>query len=442
MKSFKEFIKNKSKIIKEDNQESKKDWKKQFIKLEKGFIPPSNLKPIIMAFADSNNIPIMNDTSKEINMPKKSLYLTGGSVRDFLKNKTPKNYNLATNATPEQIELILNNFGFEEFDDSDENEKTYHRNGDAVVANVKGDKFEIETFKNQEGKYTDDIVEDSKRRDITINSMYIELSKDAENNKLYDPTEKGWYDIVHGNIKCIDKPENSFENDKIRILRIIRFYSQYGKGELDEDIKEAMSDFKSKIKEIPFQKIRDEFIKGLLHPDIDPKKYLRNYSKLGMIENLFPGLKLNMKIPAEFSNKKDKILALAWILQNNSIQDVKQALSKENKGWSSQEKNAIILLLKLKDFDIEEIDNFLEIRKFSGLTEEQIRNWVDLFNVDGKSIMPDWSKKIKNFAKFNPDSKELLNWNSEEIEERNPLLRRKILKNANKNKLKKMFNEL
>ena len=95
MKSFKEFLSNKNNVIKEDkNQEPQKDWKKEFIKLEKGFVPPSNLKPVILAFSDSGNIPIMNDTSKEINMPKKSLFLTGGSVRDFLRNKTPKNYNL------------------------------------------------------------------------------------------------------------------------------------------------------------------------------------------------------------------------------------------------------------------------------------------------------------------------------------------------------------
>jgi tRNA nucleotidyltransferase/poly(A) polymerase len=450
MKSFKEFISSKSEIIKEEKQEINKDWKKEFIKLEKGFVPPSNMKPIIMAFADSNNISIMNDTSKEINMPKKSLYLTGGSVRDFLKNKTPKNYNLVTNATPEQVELILSNAGFKEFEESDEESKTYHRDGDAVVATVKNDKFEIETLKkSNSNEYTDSIEEDAKRRDLTINSMYIELSKDGENNKLYDPTKKGWYDVTHGNIKSVGNPQESFKNDKLRMMRTIRFYSQYGKGELDKDIKKAMVELKSEINEIPFQKIREEFLKGLLHPDIDPRKYLQNYSKLEMIEKIFPDVSLNMEVPPDFSNKKDKILALAWILQDNSIEEVRKALSSIKKikdedqktGWTGQERNSVVLLLKLKDFNLDEIDDLLEMKKFSGLSEEQIRNWVELFNVEGKSPRPLWSKQIKNFAKFSPKTDELLNWNSDEIGESSPLLRRKLLKNINRDKLKQMFKD-
>ena len=447
MKSFKEFLSNKNNIIKEDkNQEPQKDWKKEFIKLEKGFVPPSNLKPVILAFSDSGNIPIMNDTSKEINMPKKSLFLTGGSVRDFLRNKTPKNYNLSTNATPEQVELILQNAGFKDFDDSDDDNKTYHRNKDSVVVNVKGDKFEIETLKDTEDKYTASIEEDAKRRDLTINSMYIELSKDGENNKLYDPTKKGWYDVVHGNIKCVDKPENAFRSDKLRMLRTIRFYSQYGKGELDREIKKAMEDLKSEINKIPFQKIREEFLKGLVHPDIDPRKYLQNYAKLGMIEKVFPDVELNMEVPPDFSNKKDKVLALAWILQDNPIEEVRKALSSTRKdektGWSGQERNSVVLLLKLKDFNLDEIDDLLDMKKFAGLSEEQIRNWVELFNVEGKSPRPLWSKQVKNFAKFSPKIDELLNWNSQEIGETSPLVRRRILKDLNKNKLKQMFREI
>ena len=141
MKSFKEFISLKSQVIKEETNESKKEWKKEFIKLEKGFVPPSNLKPVVQAFVDSNNISIMDDTSKEINMPKKNLYLSGGSVRDFLSNKTPKNYNLSTNATPKQIVMILKNAGF-----SEDGNKTWESRGNNIVAIVNGDEFKIETF--------------------------------------------------------------------------------------------------------------------------------------------------------------------------------------------------------------------------------------------------------------------------------------------------------
>jgi hypothetical protein len=101
---FKDFI-----LLKE---EANKDWKKEHIQLEKGFVPPTKMRPVIKAFLNSGDIEVMKDTTKEINMPKKSLYLTGGSVRDFLKGKSVKDYHLVTNATPEQIALILHKGGF------------------------------------------------------------------------------------------------------------------------------------------------------------------------------------------------------------------------------------------------------------------------------------------------------------------------------------------
>lgn len=435
-------------MIKEASEESNKDWKKEFIKLEKGFIPPSNLRPIVQAFADSNNISIMNDTSKEINMPKKNLYLSGGSVRDFLKNKTPKNYNLSTNATPEQIGIILDNAGFKE---NGEDKKSWRHQDGSIIANVGGDEFEIVTFKKpgqKESEFTDNIEDDAQRRDLTINSMYIELSKaDGENNKLYDPTKKGWYDAVHGNINTNNDAEKSFREDKLRMMRTVRFHSQYGKGPIDKKIQKAIEELKSDLKDVPFEKIREEFLKGLLNIDIDPRKYLESYDKLGLLSKVFPDVELNLNVPPDFSNKKDKILALAWILQDNPIEEVKRVLcssakiadSEQKTGWTAQERNAVVLLLKLKEFNLDDIDDLLETRKISGLSQEQIRNWVELFNVEGRSTRPMWAKQVKLFAKFNPDSKELLNWDSDEIEETSPIMRRQILKNMNKDKIKEMF---
>ena len=462
MKSFKEFISSKSQVIKEvnDDKESKNDWKKQFIKLEKGFIPPSNMKLLIQAFLDSSNIQIMNDTSKELTMPKKSLYLTGGSVRDFLKNKTPKNFNLATNATPQQIALILHNAGFKlknkvdmelnfEPDVSNGEDKKLWKIGEkdnsgkplSIIVMVDGDEFEISTFAKDVGsknvEYTDDIEEDAKRRDLTINSMYIELSKsDGENNKLYDPTKQGWYDITQGNIKILGNVEKKFEEDKLKMMRTIRFYSQYGKGEISKEIKSAMKELKSDISDIPFQKIKEEFIKGLVHPDIDPKKYLKTYSNLNLLQQVFPDVDLNLEVPSDFVNKKDKILALAWILQNNSIEKIEEILSPirtikdkyQETGWSAQERKSVVFLLKLKEFDVDYLDDLLQEKKFVGLSKEQIKNWVDMFDVEGKSTRPEWAKLIKNFASFDPDYTKL-------IKKGNP----SIIKFVNKEKMKDMF---
>lgn len=435
MKSFKEFVRSKSLLVKEQNEPENKDWKKEFIKIEKGFIPPSNMKPIIQAFTESNSIKIMNDTSKEITMPKKTLYLTGGSVRDFLQNKTIKNYNLATDATPEQITLILRNAGFVREDKSNSDKKTYLINNKGAIVRVNRDEFEIKTFIDFDGKETNSLTADAENRDITINSLYIELSKsDSENTKLYDPTKKGWYDIVHGNIRSVGKAESKFKEDSLRIMRTIRFYSQYGKGPLDKEIQNAISELKSEINNLPKEKIKEEFLKGLTNPDIDPKKYLENYNKADLLNKVFPNVTLNLDIPPDLSNKKDKILALAWILQNNSIDKVQNVLQ----DWEM--KNSVICLLKLKEFDINHIDEFLDSKKIAGVSEEQIKNWVDLFNVGGKSIRPKWSNAVKKFAKFKPDSTKLVNWNSEEVFDLDPIERNGKIKKINKQKIIDMFN--
>ena len=453
MKSFKEFIANRSNLIKE--ADDNKDWKKQFIKIEKGFVPPSKLKPIIDAFLNSSSIKIMDDVSKEINMPKKSLYLMGGAVRDYLRNKTPKNYNLCTNATPEQVGMILSEAGFKK---DSEGKKTWSEGSrdknkvTSIMADVDGEKFEIETLRKKDGEFTDSIIEDSERRDLTINSMYIELSKsDGENSKLYDPTQNGWYDITNGNIKSSGDVESKFKEDKIRMFRAIRFYCQFGKAKMDDKVKDAIKKLRNEASKIPLSKIRDEFLLGLTDPDIDPKKYLKAYNSAKLIEKVFPkvGLNFNFDVPADFSNKKDKILALAWILQDNSIEDVKEVLSgirkiknkEENTGWSNQEKSSVIYLLKLKEFDVNDLDDLIQERKGTGLSEEQIKNWVDMFNIEGKSSRPQWAKLVKSFAEFSPDYSQLTKWDSDEVEETNPVMRSHIIKNINKNKLKDMFDK-
>lgn len=461
MRSFKDFVQSKS-ILEQSENKEKKDWKKQFVKLEKGFIPPSNMKPVIQAFLNSNSISIMNDTSKELNMPKKSLYLTGGSVRDFLKNKTPKNFNLATNATPEQTARILSDFGFkssenEDFDfgfeaelASEGNEKTWFVSDSdskgkplAITALVRGDKFEISTFlkelESKEVEYTDDIEEDAKRRDISINSLYIELSKpDGENNKLYDPTKHGWYDITQGNINVLGNPEKRFEEDPLRMMRVVRFHSQYGKGEISKDIIRAIKELRSDISGVPLEKAKEEFIKGLTHPDIDPKVYLQNYSRTNIINQLFPNVNLSLDVPSNFSNKKDKSLALAWILQDNSIEDIESVLSSKNTkgedtGWTDQERNAVVFLLKLKEFDVDNLDELIDQKKYTALSPEQIMNWVELFEINGRNSRPQWAKLIKSFCKFTPDYSKLYKTNDGS--------NINIVKYINKERLKNMFSD-
>jgi len=517
MKSFKEFISEKANIIVESE---KKDWKKEYIKLEKGFVPPSNMRPIIQAFLDSGNIQLTNDVSSKVTLPKKSLFLVGGPVRDFLRGKQPKDMDLATNATPEQIALILHNAGFKvpagaegkaDYDRSgkigkdgskikgmslgftpevaeDEDKKIWYLKGrDAsqeskpfvIGAVVNGEEFDIATFRKDaktvdgqsEVDFVDNPHEDAARRDLTINAMYIELNKvDGENSKLYDPTKQGYHDINNNKVRTVGKAEERFNEDKLRVMRAIRFHCKFGKNSpIDPDIVKALPKFLD-LEGVALERVREEFLKGLDDPEIDPKKYVELYFKTGLIRKVLPGVSINVNVPNQLRDKKDKFLALSWILQDNSIEQVNQVLSpvrksgeqELNTGWSNQERGIISYLLQLKEFDANNLDDFLSKKKILGITKDQIKKWVELFDiVDGnqvRSARPNWSKKVRRFADFTPDPTKLVSWFAKDdqgkpTQEVHPEIRLQnladvpahfrgsVIKDINKKKLKQMFDD-
>ena len=437
-KSFKDFC-----VIKEEatapNGE-KKDWKKEFIQLDKGFIPPPRMRPIINAFLNSADIKIMDDTTKEITLPKKNLFLVGGSTRDFIKGKSPRDYHLATNATPQQTALILDKGGFKMLDKckdlkltftpkkaDESSKKTWFVKGKdesgkpySIIAKVLEDEFEICTLRKDPktekvgkvGDFVDSPHDDANGRDLTINALYLDLTKpDGENNKLYDPTSKGWHDAKNDIVRAVGKAEDRFKEDKTRILRAVRFHCRFGKTqELDQDIKRSMERFKD-MEGVGLDKVRDEFLKGLLHPDTNVKRYISIYKETGLIQKVFPELEIHMDIPPEFSSRRDKSLALAWLLQDNPIEQVADALApsrivkdrEETTGWNAQEKRAVLFLLSLKEFKPEDRPDCLRAWKGTGLTKDQIKDWVEMFNITDsqgrkRNKRPVWAIHVRTFA--------------------------------------------
>jgi tRNA nucleotidyltransferase/poly(A) polymerase len=443
-RSFKRFF-----LLKENEEKSpSKDWRKSFIQLEKGFIPTSKMKPIVEAFLKSGEIQLTNDISKAPTMPKKSLFLVGGPVRDFILGKPIKDYDLATNATPEQVAHILTNGGFSMAEDRSGKKgksldltfnPTPSKPGDkkiwfvkgrdasqdgkvfVISAVVEGEEFEIATFRKDakvtdgaaEVDFVDNPHEDAARRDLTINAMYIELTKpDGENSKLFDPTGKGWHDAKQGIVRTVGKAEDRFNEDKLRVLRAIRFHSRFGSNTtMDEDIEKSIPKFKH-LEGVALERIRDEFLKGLVHPEVDLKKYLTIYNRTGLLGKVFPGISFQATsdLPMDISDKKDKSLALAWLLQNNPIEKVAEALSplrrtgmeEKATGWTVQEKRAVTFLLKLKEFGPEKLPEFMRLREGTGLTNQQIRDWVEMFNIKGttRNRRPWWAKNVNAYANY------------------------------------------
>lgn len=158
--------------------------------------------------------------SKQFSSHGFHLYLVGGSVRDFLIHKNEiDDFDMATDATPEEMEKFL--------PDAD---MTFAKFG-AVKVKIKKEYYVITTFR-KEGKYKDsrhpskikfvrEMKEDVKRRDFTINGLYMD-----DRFKIYDYVG-GQDDIKHKVIKMIGRPSKRIKEDPLRILRAARFVLRF-----------------------------------------------------------------------------------------------------------------------------------------------------------------------------------------------------------------------
>lgn len=159
----------------------------------------------------------------ELNKNGFESYLVGGCVRDIIMGIEPHDYDIATNAKPNKIIEI---FGGKQMG------SLLKREGEeygTVIVEKDGAKFEITTFRKEKGysdgrhpdivEWTNSLEEDLSRRDFTINAMAM----DREGN-LIDPFN-GRADIRRKKIRAVSK--TSFAEDKLRILRAIRFAAKF-----------------------------------------------------------------------------------------------------------------------------------------------------------------------------------------------------------------------
>lgn len=142
-------------------------------------------------------------------------YFVGGCVRDEVLGQKPHDYDIVTNARPDDIHKIFPNI-------IDINSESFG----IVVINVNGENIEIATFRKDrecdgrhaEVSYADSMEEDAIRRDFTMNALYQD-----KDGKIYDPTGLGLKDIEAGEIRFIGSLEERCREDNLRLLRLFRF---------------------------------------------------------------------------------------------------------------------------------------------------------------------------------------------------------------------------
>jgi tRNA nucleotidyltransferase (CCA-adding enzyme) len=188
---------------------------------------------------------------------KAELFLVGGAIRNYILRKDIKDYDCATNLTPDKMLEI-----------AAKNEIKCIETGiehGTVTFVIDEDHYEVTTYRTEstysdnrhpdEVKFVTDIKIDMERRDFTVNAMYMDISTEQIYNLTDDTTNKL--------IKCVGDPSERFKEDALRMLRAIRFASQLG-FYIDKPTFGAIVNWGYLLNSISKERIQDELCKILM----------------------------------------------------------------------------------------------------------------------------------------------------------------------------------
>ena len=250
-------------------------------------------------------------------------YWVGGTVRDLILGKVSDNLDIATNAVPDEVELLLKTKGI--------STKPVGKKFGTILAVIEGNLIEITTYR-AEGRYSDSrhpdqvkfikaASEDALRRDFTINSLYF----DPLSATLLDPV-KGLADLEAGLIRFVGNPKHRIDEDPLRMMRAVRLASELG-FKLEKNSFAAIKTRVKLIQRVSGERLKLEFDKILL--SINHILGLRLLDELGLMRFLIPNLHLLKKIQhgsKTYHLEKDAFEHTMMVVENtNGTLEVKYA---------------------------------------------------------------------------------------------------------------------
>ncbi len=225
-------------------------------------------------------------------------FVVGGCVRDALRGVDPHDWDIATSATPEEIQkvfrhsLYLNRFG-------------------TVVVRQGDHEIEVTTYRIEADyadhrhptsvAFTDSLHEDLSRRDFTMNAMAWRPGIDGKPGELVDPFG-GQRDLEALVVRAVGEPRERFAEDALRMLRAVRFATRLG-FVIDPRTAEAIRDSAELAKNLSGERIQQEITKMLEAPK--PSEAFRLLSDLGLLEIICPELEIAKTIPQDKAVAQD-----------------------------------------------------------------------------------------------------------------------------------------
>ena len=328
---------------------------------------------------------MQNRISKSIEIPQdildissifkkkgKDLYLVGGAVRDSVIGKSPKDFDVATNATPDEvIEMLGSDYKVMEIG------KAF--GVVAVITPEFPDGIEVATFREDVGsgrrpdevRFTD-IESDVKRRDLTINALFYDIDR----GEIVDLVG-GLSDLETGTIRTVGDPDQRFGEDPLRKLRVIRFAARMGNS--IENVTRESLEKNPDISEVSRERIRDEFLK-ILASAKSVDSAIEMICDLGFMSQIFPDLDIDI----QKSGSSIPLCCISLLLRNNDPLEISKKLNRLT--YTIDESQLISFLISFQNLSVSTAYELKKRQYKMRDTVPSIRDFSERIGMDQKIV--------------------------------------------------------
>lgn len=327
----------------------------------------------------NTEIPLPNDIIEISNAyikAGKDIFLVGGAVRDFIQGVKPKDWDLVTNALPNESKDILKgfrvsdeqgkNFGVLRVYTKDEPEGyeiASYRRDISGGRDTKGDDQKVEMG----GDVT--IEDDCNRRDLTMNALFY----DIKNKKIVDLVG-GVDDIKNGVVRAVGDASQRFIEDRLRILRIFRFAARTG-GQIDQKTADSIKK-DNRLKnigpkdDVSQERIWEEMRKAWKQAK-DYRNYLAFFSKFDMWNQVFP----DIEVCELFVDTKDFVVEIASLFRNETTEGLEHKMVQDFRIEQEVAKK-VVFLIDLTNMTAESAYDMAKRRQQCAISDETMLEWL------------------------------------------------------------------
>ncbi|QLQ09350.1 MAG: CCA tRNA nucleotidyltransferase [Nocardioidaceae bacterium] len=227
--------------------------------------------------------PVIDELGSRFTEAGEELALVGGPVRDAMLGRLQNDLDFTTTARPEVTERLLAGWADAVWDIGRDFGTIGSRKDDWAVeiTTYRAEMYDADSRKPAV-EYGDTLAGDLGRRDFTVNAMALRLP-----GREFEDPYGGLLDLANGVLRTPGRPEDSFTDDPLRMMRAARFAAQLG-FEVAPEVKQAMTDLADRIEIISAERVRDELVKLVCSPD--PRRGLSLLVETGLADRVLPEL--------------------------------------------------------------------------------------------------------------------------------------------------------